>query len=121
MKPIGACGEWLAFDVHVVGKGDDVVFVGTSALDLAVGNFLAEELPAADERTAVVHRDVGEADALGDDGALADRRELEFRGLGAVLELRAGRGRQSCRCQQKTQEKVLPRSHAHPFFERGEF
>ena len=47
VEAVGAGGERLAFNAHVVGEGDDSVFVGTGAPDLAVRDHFAEELPAA--------------------------------------------------------------------------
>src|SRR5690349_20004200 len=87
MQAVSACGEWLALDADVVGKGYGGVLVGSGAPDFAVRNDFSPYLAAADERFVIVDGYVRQADALRGGGMMADARTQHLRRLRAILEL----------------------------------
>src|SRR5215470_12106500 len=88
VKAVSPCRKSLAFDGYIFGKSNRCVLVCPRAPDFVIGNGSGPpNLPAADQRRVIVDCDIGEPDALSDHGMLADRRNVQFRGLSAVLEL----------------------------------
>ena len=82
MQPIHTLRKWLPLNVHRVGELDAGVLVGPGAPNLSVSLNASEDLSAADQRAAVVNRDIGDADSLRHTRVLASARQIQHRRLG---------------------------------------
>src|SRR6202040_839308 len=78
----------LTLNRNVIRERNDRVFVRTRTPNFVVRNFLTPQRPACHQRPAIVHGYVGQPDALRNDGALAERWQLQLRSLRSILELR---------------------------------
>ena len=88
MQTICSFLESLAFNRDRIAKADGGVLVCAGAPDLAVWNQSTPNLAVIHQRPMVGNRDVGDADALGNLGALTGKRQIENERLG---EARAGK------------------------------
>ncbi len=81
VQSIGSFVERLAFNRDRIGECDGGIFVGPGTPDLSVRHQLAPNLAAVDEWPMVVDGDVGNADALRDNGMLTLPGEIKHQGL----------------------------------------
>ncbi len=90
VQSVGACGQRFSFYGNVISESDGGIFIRARAPDLTVGDGLAPDLAPVYRGAVIGDGDVGQADPLRHGAALAGTRNVQLRGLAAVLELRAG-------------------------------
>ena len=99
VQAVRARRQRLSFHRHIVRKSNGGVLIRSGAPHLPIRNCFAPNLAAAHHRPVIVNGDIRQPNALRDAPALADTRNIQFRRLAAIFELRfraAGKKEYSC-------------------------
>jgi len=106
MHAVGAFGQGLTFDSHIIAKGDGGGLVGAEAPDLVIGDQFAPYDAVLDRRTAVGDGHFCQTDGLGDAGLGTQTRQLHL-GLRPVGGDRSERQHHGAKDQQSFFHDIL--------------